>query len=104
MRRTAILLCVLAACQSEEERAAAQRAEAEAGCRARYNAIQRYISSRGTLPETDEELRSAGHRTDRDPWGSEYFIEAESSRITVTSMGPDKKLGTADDIFFPDRE
>lgn len=33
-----------------------------------------------------------------DPWGREFFTECASSVVTVRSAGPDKKLGTKDDI------
>ena len=33
-----------------------------------------------------------------DPWGTPYALNCDSAQITVTSAGPDKTMGTADDI------
>jgi hypothetical protein len=37
-------------------------------------------------------------RGQTDPWGEPYDIRCISGTITVTSPGPDRKLGTSDDI------
>jgi general secretion pathway protein G len=37
----------------------------------------------------------------RDPWGSPYTIVCADDDITVFSPGPDKKIGTEDDIVAP---
>jgi general secretion pathway protein G len=36
-----------------------------------------------------------------DPWGSPYSIACAEDDVTVFSAGPDKQLGTADDIVAP---
>jgi prepilin-type N-terminal cleavage/methylation domain-containing protein len=36
-----------------------------------------------------------------DPWGSPYVIRCVDDDITVLSAGPDKKVGTEDDIIAP---
>jgi general secretion pathway protein G len=36
-----------------------------------------------------------------DPWGSPYTISCADDDITVISPGPDKKIGTEDDIVAP---
>jgi len=36
-----------------------------------------------------------------DPWGSPYSIVCEEDDVTVISAGPDKKMGTPDDIVAP---
>jgi general secretion pathway protein G len=37
----------------------------------------------------------------KDPWGSDFIIRCDDDDVTVTSPGPDRKLGTADDIVAP---
>lgn len=37
----------------------------------------------------------------QDPWGTPWHIECEEERITVSSNGPDRQNGTADDIRVP---
>lgn len=39
----------------------------------------------------------------QDPWGGTYKIVCDGSEVTVSSLGPDKSPGTADDIVFPPR-
>jgi prepilin-type N-terminal cleavage/methylation domain-containing protein len=39
--------------------------------------------------------------SDHDPWGSPYVIRCADDDVTVISAGPDKKMGTADDIVAP---
>ena len=36
-----------------------------------------------------------------DPWGSPYAISCTDDDVTVTSAGPDKRIGTEDDIVAP---
>ncbi|MCC6215112.1 MAG: type II secretion system protein [Polyangiaceae bacterium] len=38
----------------------------------------------------------------RDPWDQEYVLQCSDDEISVTSSGPDKKKGTADDIRVPE--
>ena len=37
-------------------------------------------------------------RTQSDPWGQEYILDAEVMPPRILSKGPDTVLGTADDI------
>jgi len=37
----------------------------------------------------------------QDPWGSDYVIICADDDVTVVSLGPDKKIGTEDDIIAP---
>jgi general secretion pathway protein G len=37
----------------------------------------------------------------KDPWGGPYKISCDADDITVSSAGPDKKVGTEDDIQVP---
>jgi len=36
-----------------------------------------------------------------DPWGSPYVVRCGDDDVTALSPGPDRKLGTADDIVAP---
>ena len=67
-----------------------------------------------TCPQLDDLLRDGTLDRDspkRDPWGSEWRIECTETNVaepnvtepnvTVTSLGSDRKLGTADDIRIP---
>jgi prepilin-type N-terminal cleavage/methylation domain-containing protein len=38
-----------------------------------------------------------------DPWGNPWRIECDGSKVTVTTSGPDRQPGTADDIRVPSR-
>jgi general secretion pathway protein G len=40
----------------------------------------------------------------KDPWGKTYKISCEGTDIHVTSVGPDGKKGTEDDITVPSAE
>ena len=37
----------------------------------------------------------------KDPWGQEFTLNCTDDEIFVSSMGPDKKKGTKDDIQIP---
>lgn len=55
-------------------------------------------------PADLDELLTGGYITKSlatDPWGMDYQLEAnaETSGLRVHSAGPDKKFGTADDLF-----
>ncbi len=39
----------------------------------------------------------------KDPWGAPYAIQCSDEAISVRSAGPDRKLGTADDIVSVSR-
>jgi len=47
----------------------------------------------------DKQLDSAQSTTD--PWGSDFLIKCEGDEVIVASNGPDKKLGSPDDISVP---
>jgi general secretion pathway protein G len=47
----------------------------------------------------DKEIDSAS-KTD-DAWGVAFKINCTDDDVTVSSAGPDKKEGTADDIVVP---
>ena len=96
------ILLMLAACGPKTE--AEKIVAATEGCRGRYDAIQRWIASRGRVPETPEELQAAAFNPDKDPWDRAYTIEEIDGRIIVWSAGPDGELGTDDDLSYPPTE
>lgn len=59
------------------------------------------FATKGTCPSSVEQLKADGMLSSTsntiDPWGSPYTLRCAPDPI-VTSLGPDKKAGTADDI------
>jgi general secretion pathway protein G len=83
----------------------AQIKTADQNAREIRNAVTRY-RARGTdtCPtvaqlKSEKEIDSASNTND--PWGSGYKSECGDDEIYVSSPGPDKKEGTADDIAVP---
>ena len=76
------------------------------------SSIKRYQLNVGNLPTTLDALHEApsdlpdpqawvqefDKPVPMDPWGTAYIYNVEGSKFTVTSAGPDKQPGTADDI------
>lgn len=70
------------------------------------HSVQAYYADRGTLPSNLGELAPTFYAmpTDRealtDPWGKPYLYHAElaGDEFQLISSGPDKALGTADDV------
>lgn len=60
-----------------------------------------WLADHGTCPSMVE-LREAGEVNESgrasDPWDTPWSIECEASRVIVISAGPDRQLGTEDDI------
>jgi general secretion pathway protein G len=50
--------------------------------------------------KADKSIDSASSLND--PWGKPYQIKCDASDVTVVSGGPDKRLGTADDLVVPE--
>ena len=42
-----------------------------------------------------------GEGNANDPWGTPYLIACSADDVIVVSLGPDRKLGTSDDIVVP---
>lgn len=71
-------------------------------------ALTARYTRQGDYPKTETALRSfladAGIRFDelRDPWATPYralfYIYRETDKVAITSAGPDKRLGTDDDL------
>ncbi|MEM6995646.1 MAG: hypothetical protein AAF721_34365 [Myxococcota bacterium] len=62
-------------------------------------AVDRYVEVKETMPTTMAELKSETKQPalPPDPWGTELAFEGGAT-IRLTSAGPDKTLGTPDDI------
>jgi len=97
MRRLALLV-LLAACGKDTP--AERAAEAERGCRAGYDRLQRWVQSHGRFPETPaEESEAIGGK--RDPWGHPYTVDNKGGDVIVWSNGPDGIPGNEDDVSYP---
>jgi general secretion pathway protein G len=83
----------------------AQIQTASANCREVRNAVSRFRARGGdqcpTLAQlvSEKEIDTAAKLDD--PWGSPYKIECAEDEVYVTSLGPDKKENSADDIVIP---
>ncbi len=76
-------------------------------------AIDLYYLEYHDLPTTLAHLALPSKRTNvplivhvpRDPWGEHYeyrILRSGTSEFLLTSRGPDRQLGTKDDVVFPD--
>ncbi|MHC4930899.1 MAG: hypothetical protein ACYTGV_01735 [Planctomycetota bacterium] len=96
------LLAALAAfspaCRREPDPVGVAKAE----CKAYYDVLYRWISTRGSIPDTQENLAAAARVKGPDPWGNAYVIDVEGSQVTVVSFGPDGVEDTPDDIWYPE--
>jgi general secretion pathway protein G len=73
-------------------------------------AIAQFELDVGRLPENVHELVIQGdanwpgpfldtEKDPEDPWGSPFTMEPKGKLVRVTSAGPDKQLGSADDLW-----
>jgi general secretion pathway protein G len=64
--------------------------------------IEMYRLHRGDCPKTVQDILAAGiiRGTSKDPWGSDYVFTCPGThgQIDISSPGPDKEIGTPDDI------
>lgn len=84
----------------------AQKKTAETGARTIRSAIQDWQrvnneSSCPTMSQLVQEKHIDSAQNTDDPWGQAYILQCTEDEIIVTSPGPDKKKGTADDIRVP---
>lgn len=96
---TAVGMAVIPMLTTGQEHAA----EADAAA-IRSGALAWRVSGRDGCPTFDD--LQAGEILDpqaeaNDPWGSAYVIQCDGADVRVTSAGPDRELGTEDDV--PDR-
>jgi hypothetical protein len=52
-----------------------------------------------TVEDLKREHMLDGSFTPRDAWGNAYVIQCDGAGVTVLTAGPDRKLGTHDDIL-----
>lgn len=84
----------------------AQKKTAETGARVIRSAIQDWQrvnneSSCPTMSQLVQEKHIDSAANTDDPWGEAYLLSCSDDDVIVTSKGPDKKKGTADDIRVP---
>jgi general secretion pathway protein G len=84
----------------------AQIKTAETGARVIRNAVQSWQSATGeqtcpTVSQLIQEKQLDPGQNTNDPWGQSYTLTCTEDDVTVSSIGPDKKKGTKDDIFVP---
>ena len=85
----------------------AQKKQAQIDARTIHPAAEKYrVDHTGEGCPTVELLRDKNELSKSskitDPWDSPYKILCGDEDVTVLSLGPDKKEGTADDIRIPD--
>ena len=85
----------------------AQKTTAKTGARVIRTAVQQWQASNNevscpTMSQlVQEKVLDPGANT-ADPWGSAYVLSCTEDDVMVTSLGPDKKKGTKDDIKVPE--
>jgi len=63
-------------------------------------ALSQYEIMEGKKPESLQQLVDAGFLNaayTKDEWGRDLIVQVQNGKFTVRSIGPDKKLNTADD-------
>jgi type II secretory pathway pseudopilin PulG len=76
------------------------------GARSLRHSVEGYWAMHGDEGcPTFDELVKAGAVDEaaekKDPWGGSWRIQCDGPRVTVSSDGPDRRSGTADDIRVP---
>lgn len=85
----------------------AQVKTAETAARTVRNAVQQWqlanndYASCPTVSELVQEKHLDSGQSTTDPWGEEFAIRCDGDEIVVASKGPDKKVGSADDVVIP---
>lgn len=79
---------------------------AETGARVIRQATQSWQASNNetncpTMSQLVQDKQLDPGANTNDPWGQPYAITCTDGDVSVTSMGPDKKKGTKDDIKVP---
>jgi len=86
---------------------------ARSNLRSISQAIDLYYLENRALPKSLKELTESGGKAQepyvrsvpKDPWGEEYeyrVINVRTHEYRLSSAGPDRMMGTADDVVFPD--
>ncbi len=85
----------------------ASKTQARTNCRGVRNAVKQWRVSEGdytgcpTMSQLIEDKFLDAGQDLNDPWGQSYDISCSDDEVTVTSPGPDKNLGSKDDISVP---
>jgi general secretion pathway protein G len=85
----------------------AQKTTAKTGARVIRTAVQQWQASNNevscpTMSQLVQEKQLDPGANTNDPWGSAYVLSCTEDDVIVTSLGPDKKKGTKDDIKVPE--
>jgi hypothetical protein len=72
------------------------------------SALAKFRQERGTFVVSDKHPVLIDHLSPRylarvirfDPWGNSYEYAGETDHFTLRSAGPDRKMGTGDDVVF----
>ena len=56
---------------------------------------EQFHALKGEWPDSWRALRRGG----LDPWGEEYVLETDGNSAVVFSSGPDREIGTDDDVY-----
>jgi hypothetical protein len=98
----AIPLLLLAACYDPSEVAKtapvvadAKRFRAQTEIQGLARELEQYHALKGEWPDSWQALR----RTALDPWGEEYVLETDGNQAVIFSSGPDREIGTGDDVY-----
>ena len=99
MIASAVVVAVIPKFKNAQIEAATQSARELRNAATRYRARGTDTCPTPSLLVTEKEIDTASNI--EDPWKSAFKIECGEDEIFVTSLGPDKKEGTADDISVP---
>jgi general secretion pathway protein G len=80
--------------------------QAETGARVIRQAVQQWQAANNetscpTVSQLVQEKQLDSAQNTNDPFGQAYLLNCSEDDVQVTSMGPDKKKGTKDDISVP---
>lgn len=84
----------------------AQVKTAETAARTVRNAVSQWQLSNNdyscpTVSQLIQDKQLDSGQNTSDPWGAEFTITCNSDEVIVSSGGPDKKVGTPDDVVVP---
>jgi len=88
--------------------AAVKAEQARDEMRTLASALAKFRQERGTFVVSDKHPVLIDHLSPRylgrvirlDPWGNSYQYAGETDHFTLRSAGPDRKMGTGDDVVF----
>lgn len=85
----------------------AQVKTAETAARTVRNAVSQWQLSNNdyascpTVSQLVQDKHLDSGQNTSDPWGSDFIINCSGDEVVVSSPGPDKKVGSKDDIVVP---